>query len=91
MRKRDCNCEDVYNCCDCGGNGCGCGYCWSCNACEDCLSGEDDLVIPEIGQKATTNDGLQGEVVGVQDNITEIKLTDGKTIKRYHTQIADLY
>ena len=36
-------CSDYYNCCDCGitdGDGCGCAYCWSCNACEFCL--EDD-------------------------------------------------
>ena len=29
-------CSDLYNCCDCGGNDCGCAYCWSCNACEIC-------------------------------------------------------
>lgn len=34
-------CEDLYDCCDCGGNDCGCGYCWSCNACEECLEEED--------------------------------------------------
>lgn len=28
--------ERGFNCCDCGGGGCGCGYCWSCNACEAC-------------------------------------------------------
>lgn len=33
----ECNCEKIYDCCDCGGNECGCGYCWSCNACEECL------------------------------------------------------
>ena len=33
----DCNCEDLYDCCDCGGHDCGCAYCWSCNACESCL------------------------------------------------------
>lgn len=32
-----CNCERVYDCCDCGGYQCGCAYCWSCNACENCL------------------------------------------------------
>lgn len=31
-------CEKMYNCCDCGGNNCGCPYCWSCNACETCLN-----------------------------------------------------
>ena len=30
-------CEDWYNCCDCEDGDCGCGYCWSCNACENCL------------------------------------------------------
>lgn len=29
-------CEDLYNCCDCGGVECGCPYCWSCNACDTC-------------------------------------------------------
>lgn len=39
--ETECSCENVYNCCDCGcldGDGCGCMYCWSCNACEDCLN-----------------------------------------------------
>ena len=31
-------CERLYNCCDCGGNDCGCACCWSCNACEFCLN-----------------------------------------------------
>lgn len=31
------DCSSIYNCCDCGGNNCGCGYCFSCNACEFCL------------------------------------------------------
>jgi hypothetical protein len=29
------NCE-YYDCCDCGGNNCGCGGCYSCHVCEDC-------------------------------------------------------
>lgn len=30
-------CEDMgYNCCNCGGEGCGCSYCWFCQACENC-------------------------------------------------------
>ena len=36
--KENCNCEKYYDCCDCGGNDCGCSYCWSCNAREDCLN-----------------------------------------------------
>lgn len=34
------DCEDRYDCCDCGTqdseHGCGCSYCWSCNACDSC-------------------------------------------------------
>ncbi len=33
-------CGDSYDCCDCGGNECGCSYCFSCNACEECLNEE---------------------------------------------------
>lgn len=33
-----CKCHEHYDCCDCGGNECGCSYCFSCNACEECLS-----------------------------------------------------
>lgn len=32
------DCSELYNCCDCGGNECGCAYCWSCNACSECHS-----------------------------------------------------
>lgn len=28
----------MISCCNCGGNGCGCGGCYSCNACDDCLN-----------------------------------------------------
>ena len=35
--EREYKCEDRYDCCDCGGNNCGCRYCWSCNACDFCL------------------------------------------------------
>jgi hypothetical protein len=40
--SNDCNCSEIYNCCDCGGNDCGCRYCWSCNACEDCLEESEE-------------------------------------------------
>lgn len=30
------DCSSMFNCCDCGGNNCGCRYCWSCNACDTC-------------------------------------------------------
>lgn len=34
-------CSDLYNCCDCGSGHCGCGYCFSCNACSECLSDDE--------------------------------------------------
>lgn len=42
-----CECESLYNCCDCGGNECGCRYCFSCNACERCLS-EDGCPVVKL-------------------------------------------
>jgi len=39
-------CEHIYNCCDCGGNQCGCRYCWSCNACDTCLNHDNDWETP---------------------------------------------
>ncbi len=35
-------CSDMYNCCSCGGNDCGCRYCFDCNACEECLGDDDE-------------------------------------------------
>lgn len=35
-------CRDHYNCCDCGGEDCGCRYCFSCNACDYCKNGEGE-------------------------------------------------
>ena len=39
-------CSDYYNCCDCGveegEDGCGCAYCWSCNACDFCLNDDSE-------------------------------------------------
>lgn len=35
------DCSTLFNCCSCGGNDCGCPYCWDCNACENCS--ENDL------------------------------------------------
>ena len=38
------DCGYMFNCCDCGRRGeeegCGCSYCFSCNACEECLNEE---------------------------------------------------
>jgi len=31
-------CSEAFTCCDCGGHGCGCRYCWSCNACPACMA-----------------------------------------------------
>jgi hypothetical protein len=41
--ENKCCCSGSFDCCDCGGNNCGCDYCFSCNACEECLSGENNL------------------------------------------------
>ena len=30
------DCAGLFDCCDCGGDDCGCCYCWSCNACDAC-------------------------------------------------------
>lgn len=35
-------CERMFDCCDCGGNDCGCCYCFSCNACDSCLCDDGD-------------------------------------------------
>jgi hypothetical protein len=39
----DRDCGGMYNCCDCGivGDGCGCPYCFSCNACDECLNDDE--------------------------------------------------
>jgi hypothetical protein len=34
-------CSDLYNCCNCGGENCGCGGCFSCNACPTCIDNQD--------------------------------------------------
>ncbi len=34
-------CSQLFNCCDCGGNDCGCRYCWSCNACTTCMESDE--------------------------------------------------
>jgi hypothetical protein len=35
-------CSDHYNCCNCGGESCGCAYCFSCHACDYCQHGEGE-------------------------------------------------
>ncbi|USD58939.1 hypothetical protein J4N45_10395 [Vibrio sp. SCSIO 43140] len=42
MDSRGRGCSDHYNCCDCGGENCGCRYCFSCNACHECLGDDDE-------------------------------------------------
>lgn len=39
IERGDYDCALLLRCCDCGENRCGCIYCWSCNACENCLEG----------------------------------------------------
>ena len=36
------DCSSMYNCCDCGGAGCGCSGCFSCRACSSCLPDHGD-------------------------------------------------
>jgi hypothetical protein len=40
------DCGSMYNCCDCGNveDGCGCSYCFSCNACEECLNDDEEII-----------------------------------------------
>ena len=35
------NCSALYDCCSCGDNNCGCGYCFDCNACDNCKADND--------------------------------------------------
>lgn len=39
--NKEYDCGYLFDCCDCGGNDCGCAYCFSCNACENCLKKEE--------------------------------------------------
>jgi len=36
------DCSELFNCCSCGGNECGCAYCFDCNACDNCKEYEKD-------------------------------------------------
>ena len=44
--KRDLNaiktCESLFDCCACESGGCGCAYCWTCNACDNCKDGDSE-------------------------------------------------
>ena len=46
LKEKEKTCSDFFNCCDCGGNDCGCGYCWSCKACDNCK--EDNVLKCEL-------------------------------------------
>lgn len=35
-------CSQLYTCCSCGDNDCGCPYCFDCNACEACKEDRAD-------------------------------------------------
>lgn len=39
--KCTCGMAHYAQCCDCGGNGCGCSGCFSCNACDHCRGEEE--------------------------------------------------
>lgn len=43
-------CERIFDCCSCGGNDCGCGYCWDCNACDSCKYDEGICDFEKIEQ-----------------------------------------
>jgi len=45
------DCSDLFNCCDCGGNDCGCSYCSSCNICESCEDYDGDDINPDCENK----------------------------------------
>lgn len=53
LQKKERNtCDDMgWNCCNCGGESCGCAYCWDCHACEACK--EDNGQPCEMLQSAT--------------------------------------
>ena len=36
MTKVVYDCNYMFNCCRCGGNDCGCAYCFDCNSCDSC-------------------------------------------------------
>lgn len=36
MPQRLITCGEQFNCCSCGGEDCGCAYCFDCQACEAC-------------------------------------------------------
>lgn len=37
LRGRVVTCGEQFDCCSCGGNECGCAYCFDCQACEFCI------------------------------------------------------
>lgn len=49
--------DQGWNCCDCGEDGgCGCAYCWSCHACDNCRQGvEPCLNFNEESNHATSS------------------------------------
>lgn len=57
-------CTDLFDCCDCGGEGCGCNGCFSCNACEACQNDDEKNCIqiehlPEPNTMITTQAELE--------------------------------
>ena len=48
------SCEDLYNCCDCGGTNCGCPGCWTCNACKVCNPPDVPNYQPDPRQKGSS-------------------------------------
>ena len=44
IKQEKYSCGDLYNCCACGGENCGCAYCFDCHACDNCRSDDGSAV-----------------------------------------------
>lgn len=44
IKQEKYSCGDLYNCCACGGENCGCAYCFDCHACDNCRSDDESAV-----------------------------------------------
>jgi hypothetical protein len=98
MANKNVNCEmdcnEMYNCCDCGGHNCGCRYCWSCNACDACKGITDDDIIQKkeevvIYVKCINNEGMVSisDLVKVGEKYKLIK-SDIRN-KRYYIHVPN--
>lgn len=93
--KQQCNCNEDFNCCDCGilEKGCGCAYCFSCNACDNC-TGRKEMIelenqIKNLLQKEpeVNNAGDHYTYKRWQANVLELKI---QLAKRKGEDYSDL-